>query len=138
MDDKLRDLLIKHEGVRLFPYEDSVGKLSIGVGRNLSDCGITAGECDLMLTNDIQSAEMALIKVFPDCLSWAEARRIALVDMMFNIGPGAFAKFKRMISAVKQGDWKMAAYHMMDSVWAAQVPARAAELAKMVATGEWA
>ena len=33
----LHALLEGHEGRRAFPYRDSVGKLTIGVGRNLSD-----------------------------------------------------------------------------------------------------
>ena len=36
----LIDLLMKHEGVRNKPYEDTVGVLTIGVGRNLDDVGL--------------------------------------------------------------------------------------------------
>ena len=33
--------LKRHEGVRLKPYRCPAGRLTLGVGRNLDDCGIT-------------------------------------------------------------------------------------------------
>ena len=45
----LHALLEGHEGRRAFPYRDSVGKLTIGVGRNLSDRGLSEGEIDQLL-----------------------------------------------------------------------------------------
>lgn len=40
----LKEELIRDEGLRLKPYRDTVGKLTIGVGRNLDDVGITKDE----------------------------------------------------------------------------------------------
>ena len=40
----IEEQLILHEGLRLKPYRDTVGKLTIGVGRNLDDVGITRAE----------------------------------------------------------------------------------------------
>ena len=51
--EKLKLQLIKHEGLRLKPYRDSVGILSIGVGRNLDDVGISEDEAMVLLGNDI-------------------------------------------------------------------------------------
>ena len=34
-------LIEHHEGRRAFPYYDSVGKISIGIGRNLADRGLS-------------------------------------------------------------------------------------------------
>jgi len=48
--DRLKEKLISEEGMELMPYhcpkvgEDAGGKLSIGVGRNLEERGITAQE----------------------------------------------------------------------------------------------
>lgn len=39
--------LSRDEGRRLKPYLDTVGKTTIGVGRNLTDVGISEDECDL-------------------------------------------------------------------------------------------
>ena len=50
----LRDQLIIDEGLRLRPYRDSVGKLTIGVGRNLDDVGISNDEAMVLLDHDIE------------------------------------------------------------------------------------
>ena len=60
----LREMLIRHEGLRLRPYDDATGKqhrtgvpirgkLTIGVGRNLDDAGITREEALTLLDHDI-------------------------------------------------------------------------------------
>ena len=38
------DLIEHHEGRRAFPYHDTVGKLTIGVVRNLTDRGLSDDE----------------------------------------------------------------------------------------------
>ena len=45
--------LTRDEGMRLMPYRDTVGKLTIGVGRNLDDVGISLDEANMLLTNGI-------------------------------------------------------------------------------------
>ena len=133
----LKDLLLRHEGLRLKPYTDTVGKLTIGVGRNLTDKGISESEAMLMFENDINSVLSRLRTTFYDYDKWAQARQDALADMMFNLGPAGFAGFRRMIAAVLGGDWKLAASHMRNSLWARQLPARVEELATMVETGDY-
>ena len=51
---KLADQLIHHEGMECFPYVDTVGKTTIGVGRNLTDRGLSQDECRYLLANDIE------------------------------------------------------------------------------------
>ena len=41
---RLAEQLKVHEGLRLKPYKDTVGKWTIGIGRNLEDKGITEQE----------------------------------------------------------------------------------------------
>ncbi|WP_232034153.1 glycoside hydrolase family protein [Mycoavidus cysteinexigens] len=43
----------RDEGERFKPYFDTVGKITIGVGRNLTDGSVSQGECELLLQNDI-------------------------------------------------------------------------------------
>ena len=45
--------LEQHEGRRARPYMDSVGKITIGVGRNLSDKGLSQAEIDALLEHDL-------------------------------------------------------------------------------------
>ena len=137
MDDALRDMLIRHEGKRLLPYVDTVGKLTIGVGRNLTDVGISDEEAEEMLANDAARALANLMAALPniEVHDWSQNRLNALTDMMFNLGPGHFAQFQHMIAAINAGDWAEAAKQMRDSLWAQQVGSRATELADLVENG---
>ena len=137
MNDRLRALLIKHEGLRSKPYLDSVGKLTIGVGRNLDDHGISLDEADLMLANDVDWAVAEVRNVFSsEWPTWNEVRQNAMVDMMFNLGPVRFGQFKKMISAIRAYDWPRAAWEMRHSLWSSQVSQRAEDLASMIESGE--
>ena len=81
----IADLLIRHEGLRLKPYRDTVGKLTIGVGRNLDDVGITREEALYLLKNDIDNARRELIKTIPRFLDMDKVRQIVLISMTFNL-----------------------------------------------------
>ena len=49
---KITDQLIRHEGLRLTPYRCPAGRLTIGVGRNLEEKGISEQEAMVLLEND--------------------------------------------------------------------------------------
>lgn len=132
--DRLRAQLIRHEGLRLRPYEDSVGKITIGCGRNIEDAGISRQEADVLLDNDIDACINDLI-TFPWFVALDPVRQCALVDMRFNLGGQGFRKFVRMIHALEHGEYTRAAEHMLASKWAVQVKGRARRLAHMVKTG---
>ena len=53
-------LVRKHEGVSVYPYADTVGKITIGVGRNLSDRGLEADEIEALFATDCTIAETVL------------------------------------------------------------------------------
>jgi lysozyme len=130
----LRAQLREHEGVRLMPYTDTVGKTTIGVGRNLSDNGISQATCDQMLDEDIGHA-LEDLQTFAWFAELDEVRQRVLIDMVFNIGLTRLRGFTRMLTAVESGDYDEAATQMLDSRWAAQVVQRAARLAGMMRTG---
>lgn len=133
---KLRALLIEHESCRLFPYTDTTGHLTIGVGRNLTDRGISTNEALYLLDDDISYFTIKL-NHYLDCFSKLdENRQIALIDMCFNLGVQGFLGFHRVISALEDGDYPRAAAEMLDSKWATQVGDRAINLAKIIRTGE--
>ena len=135
MNDKLRALLTKHEGWKLFPYVDTVGKTTIGCGRNLTDRGISNEEALYLFSNDVDIAVLDLMRIFPDFSGWTENRRNALIDACFNLGITRFLGFKKMIAAIKVDDWTTAANEMRHSKWAEQLPSRVAELADMCEEG---
>lgn len=135
--------LTRDEGRRLKPYRDSVGKLTIGVGRNLDDKGISASECDGMLQNDIAEHCALLDQYLPWWRRLDEVRARALANMAFNLGVGPSAEqptgklltFKNTLAAIERGDWEAAARGMETSAWAHQVGQRAVRLVAMMRTG---
>lgn len=125
------EMLIRHEGIRLRMYVDSVGKRTIGVGHNLDDKPISPAACQMILADDLADAERdlrllcGLRNVNLDALS--EDRQLALIDLCFQLGPEGLGHFVRMWDAIREGKWDEAARQLLDSRYAAQVPERAHE-----------
>jgi lysozyme len=126
----------RHEGYRDKPYQDTVGKLTIGWGRNLDDVGINEGEAELMLKHDLERALTAVRFVIFDYDELDEVRQEVLVNMAFNLGRNGLAGFRKMRLALTSRDYEEAAVQMLDSKWADQVGDRSAELAERMRTGE--
>lgn len=129
--------LKRDEGTRLKAYRDSVGKLTIGTGRNLDDVGISQDESDFMLKNDIDKATEQLAENLPWTSQLDDARHGALVNLTFNMGIAGLMSFKKMLAALESGDNQGASDHLLDSKYAEQVGPRAHRLAKQFETGVW-
>ncbi len=125
-----------HEGERLKPYRCTAGKLTIGVGRNLEDRGITAQESAYLLGNDITSTQAALLKALPWVGQLDDVRQRVVIDMAFNMGLGTLLTFKNTLAAIQRGEYQRGAAMMLDSRWARQVGQRAERLSRMMATGK--
>lgn len=125
----LKQQLMHDEGLRLHPYRDTVGKLTIGFGRNLDDVGITREEAETMLDNDIEQVRSELSH-----FDWFEQldakRRDVIMNMCFNLGLPTLLKFENMIAALSAHQYQRAADEMLDSLWAKQVGQRANRLAE--------
>lgn len=131
----LRSQLERHEGLRLKPYRDTVGKLTIGYGRNLEDVGISRDEADFMLDNDIDQVERQLETV-DEYQSLCPCRQTVIANMAFNMGFAGVMEFKNMWAAIGRKDWSRASKEMLDSHWSRQVGSRAVELSEIMRTGE--
>jgi lysozyme len=125
-----------HEGERLKPYRCTAGKLTIGVGRNLEDRGITAEESAYLLGNDIARFEAELFRALPWASSLDDVRQRVLLDMAFNMGMAGLLTFKNTLATIKAGDFEKAAGMMLESKWAKQVGQRAERLSRMMFTGK--
>lgn len=134
----IEEQLARDEGFRPHAYQDSVGKLTIGIGRNLDDVGISHEEALVLLANDVKCARILLA----DRLPWTvtaldEARKGVLINMCFNMGIFRLLEFKQFLAALQAADYKLAAAQMLDSKWAKQVGGRAQRLAAQIETGVW-
>lgn len=133
--EELLKTLERHEGYRQFPYKDSLGIWTVGIGRNLQHNGIDLAEARVMALNDIYRIEGA-IKVrwlFYNKLS--EARQMVILNMCFQMGVNGVMQFVKMMIACEAGDFKKAAHEMQNSQWYLQTPVRAAELAIAMLNG---
>ena len=132
--NKLTNELKRDEGLRLKPYYDTMGVLTIGYGRSLEK-GITEAEATYLLSNDIQSAIEDAGK-----FEWFEGlspvRKHVILNMIFNLGLGRFKTFKKMIRAIEISYFKRAALELLDSRYANQVGNRAIRLSKMLENGD--
>jgi lysozyme len=127
--------LSRDEGRRLKPYTDTVGKLTIGVGRNLTDVGISDSECDLLLSDDIDRTVVWLDDKLPWWRRLDAVRQRVVINMAFNMG-GNLLTFVNTLGAMERGDYADAARGMLDSKWARQVGVRAVRLADMMLAGQ--
>ena len=130
-------MLIRHEGLRLKPYRDPKSKLTIGVGRNLDDVGITRAEALMLLDNDIATVQRDVKRAFPWFPGLDPVRKDFVLDMVFNLGLPRFRRFEKSIASIRAGDWENAAREMLKSRWANQVGKRATELAAMMERGKY-
>lgn len=127
--------LMRHEGVRLKPYTDTVGKLTIGCGRNLTDRGISEDEAHYLLENDVDACirDLSRLAWFADL---DPVRQRALVDLCFNVGMAALLGFQHALAAMAIGDYPAAADGFTASRWYQQVGVRGPAIVAMVRTGQ--
>lgn len=138
MIDALRAQLIEHEGLKLSAYRDSLGYLTIGVGR-LIDARrggkITRDEALYLLDNDIAEKIGELRAALP----WFERedpiRQRALIDLCFNLGIGGLLKFTNTLAAWQRRDYAAAARGLKQSRWYGQVGRRGPRIVQMVEHG---
>ena len=152
------DKLVKHEGLVLTVYQDTLGIDTIGIGRNLKDrgisdeelkdmgidsidhvyeYGITEVDAVYLATNDVEIVEKELLRAHPCVDSLDSVRQLILMDMAFNMGVPRLCKFKNMWAAIHSEDFITAAKEMLDSRWANQVKSRSTILANAMHNGEF-
>lgn len=125
------------EGRRRRLYRDTVGKLTIGVGRNIEDRGLRDDEIDLMLSNDIDEAVSIARSVIPIFDKLDDVRQEVVANMALNLGQTRLAGFKQFIGALMRFDFQRAATEMMDSKWYEQVGDRGKRLAYAMREGRF-
>lgn len=118
------------EGVRDRAYLDAVGKVTVGVGHNLTDKPLRAEVVDLIQRHDEEDAERDARAVLPAFDTLSDARKAVVVNMAFNLGAKRFAQFTEALRAIREERWNDAAIAMLASKWAEQVGARAQRLAR--------
>jgi lysozyme len=129
---KLTEKLKFEEGFELMPYKDTVGKLTIGIGRCLDERGITMEEAEFILKTDI----VIVMTELNDSFSWwtnlSEERQLIMCDLAFNLGLPKLKKFVKFLEAMEKAEWIKAHDELLDSNYADQVPNRAKRNAEAI------
>lgn len=136
--DKLVAQLKIDEGSVPHAYKDSLGYLTIGVGRLIDKSKggkLSDDEILYLLNNDINEVEAELDKRLPWWRRMSEARQNVLANMRFNLGLQGLLGFRNTLKAMEEGRYSDAADGMLASKWASQVGERAERLAEIMRKG---
>ena len=149
MNDALRKLIKRHEGLSLIPYKCPAGALTIGYGWNVDSHplptdisahlkargSITKSMAEELLDIAIQRSINDCRRLYPDYDSYSENRRNALADMMYNMGYTTLSKFKISNKYVREQKWEQAADAFMQSKWYRQVGRRGVTICDLLRYG---
>lgn len=133
---KAGQYILRNEGYRQHMYKDTEGIWTIGIGFNLEE-GFSKEESMLILKHRMGKYVDELVGRVPVFLDVCSVRKIVLLDMAYNLGVSGLLKFRKMLAALSEGDYQLAAKEMLDSRYAKQVKGRALRNARMMETGEW-
>lgn len=129
----IKNHITLYEGLRLKPYTDTTGHLTIGYGTNL-DAGISKEAAVFMRDEAIEkSIEDLQTMIF--CGIWhrfPNEIKLVFIDMRYNLGRSGFRGFKNMIMAAVHFNWPAVKREMMDSKWYNQVGVRGIRLVEIV------
>ena len=129
---RLRQTLIRHEGLKLTPYKCTAGKLTIGVGRNIEDRGISKETAMQMLDEDIEICLNELVERLNYFEELPSEIQEVLLNLCFNMGITRLMKFRLMLGAIEARQYTLASVELLSSRYAAQVGRRATELAEIL------
>lgn len=121
---------------KFWTYIDSRGFPTIGYGhlilrgedfRN----GITEPEADSMLVRDSTKAINDASSIYASYkMKTPYMAQLVLVEMVFQMGKGGVLKFKGMLNAMAEGNYRLAASHIRSSLWYKQTTRRAEFMAR--------
>ena len=135
LEIQIKEDLVKHEGCKTTVYLCSENIPTAGIGHMLTEeYGLAVGD-DVPMETVLEWFDVDYKEAVDDCCalflnfsSLPDQVKRVLVNMAFNIGRSRLGKFKKLITAVNEGNWTKAADEMVDSRWYNQVGNRSIEL----------
>ena len=142
-EDDIKKMIIRHEGIRNRPYQDSLGLWTVGIGHLIGDGKTLPPEWNREFSND------EIMKMFNDDYASHRlaAQRIpsfdrlntagqgALTDLTFNMGPSWIDKWPMLKKQLAANDVAGAAANLESSKWYGQVGSRAPEVVNLLRNG---
>lgn len=136
---RLFDQLKVDEGCVLHAYTDSVGLLTIGIGRMIdakNGGGITMDEALYLFQNDLAKVDRQL-SAFEWYRDQDSVRQAALCNCCFNLGINGLLHFPHFLSYMAEKDYANAIGELTNTPWHRQVGVRADRIIKLIETGSW-
>ena len=140
--ESLKEKIKMHEGFRSMIYLDSLQKKTIGFGHLIvPEDNFVEGkeyskeELTKLFNKDFEKGWDSMINFCEvnNLRSISDTAKEILCEMIFQMGYSGVGKFKNMIKALQNRDYKSASIEMFDSRWAKQTPNRANELSNHMA-----
>lgn len=141
--DDVKKMIIQHEGVRLEPYKDKLGLWTVGVGhligdgRSLPDSWnrrFSKEEVYALFDQDFERHKKAAMNI-PNFSRLGQKAQAALIDLTFNMGPGWFNRWPKLVQAMRDFDIRSVIDNLRNSKWAQQVQAsRVSDVLSLLAT----
>lgn len=133
--------LRRDEGYRIWPYKDSRGILTWGIGHNLKAAPL-CNEAAAFLGQAIQAQfdhDLATVNEALHSYPWitglSQPRIMALQNMMFNLGPKTFGTFTTFLGLLQEGNYSGAADDLRKSLAFKQDTARYTRIANQIESG---
>ena len=140
MIEQLKKELAADEGCVKKIYLDHLGKKTVGIGHLCQEgdpefwksigTEVSQDRVDELFGKDIAWTMTDCRDIVPGFDDMPREVKLILANLMFNMGRGRVLQFRKMLAAVDERDWSVAADEMHDSKWRRQVPARAERLIK--------
>ncbi|KZN36510.1 hypothetical protein N480_17575 [Pseudoalteromonas luteoviolacea S2607] len=133
--EALKVQLICHEGLTCVPMENDAGELTIGVGRNLSQTGISETEAEQMLEHDLAELLKNIEGELPVFRQLSEVRKLVLMNIAFSLKIDGLKALKKLLAALCIGDFTLAANEILHCHTIPGGTDRKAELSMMMKAG---
>jgi lysozyme len=142
-DEDVKKMIMQHEGVRYEPYQDSLGKWTVGVGHLIGDGTTLPSEMNRSFSKEeVQSMfeqdyyeHKAAAERMPGYENFNSSGKAALIDLAFNMGPNWYKQWPKFSDAAKTGNAQLAAESLQDSAWYKQVGDRAPTIVNLISNG---
>ncbi|WMM95039.1 lysozyme [Pelagibacter phage HTVC304P] len=134
--EKTKEAIKKEEGFRMETYYCTEGHLTGGYGHKMLEGEVPPKDkagWDKLFERDFARAVTGADDLLMICPDIDETARNIVVEMVYQMGAYGVSKFKGMLKALQDEDYKQASVEMLDSKWAKQTPNRAKRMAERMA-----
>lgn len=139
---KFKAQLTPEEGDRKFPYDDATGrppavqgKLTIGIGWNLTDNGIPQEVEDLLFNIATDRVEADLTAHCPWWPGLPDPQQRAVADLCFNMGWPTLSAFGTFLGLMALRQYAAAALDLTTTAWYKEVGSRGPKVVSLLLEG---